>query len=95
MDDHVDSDSDSDPERLKEQHLENVKNFFEVVLKAKAVVDRTFFVSGREAYEVQKNGEQPSEGRSVVYMQSLCFSDFGSPSHVQQLSVSNSNALVC
>lgn len=62
MDDHVDGDSDNDPERLKKQHLENVTNFFEVVLKAKDVVDRTFFVSGREACEVQKNGKQPSEG---------------------------------
>ena len=79
-----DSDSDSDdddtkeyPERVKEQHLERVRRFVEEGLKAKAVVDRTFFVSGKEAYQVQKDkekGKQSTEGRSVVYMQSLYFS---------------------
>ena len=83
-DEEIDSDDDDDdddtkenPERVKEQHLERVHRFVEQGLKAKSVVDRTFFVSGREACKVQKDkekGKQSSTGRSVVYMQSLYFS---------------------
>ena len=81
-DEESDSDDDDDtkenPEKVKEQHLEKVRRFFEQGLKAKAVVDRTFFVSGKEACKAQKNekkGKQSTAaGRSVVYMQSLYFS---------------------
>ena len=77
--DHDDDDDDDDgvessPEKVKEQHLEKVRTFFEQGLKAKAVVDRTFFVSGREAYKVQKDekkGKQSTTGRSVVCIQSV------------------------
>ena len=91
--DRVEDDSDDDyddPERLKEQHLERARTFFEQSLKAKAVVDRIFFVSGREACKAQKDkekGKQSTAGRSVVYMQSPYFSMVMSSPHVQQLSV--------
>ena len=76
-DDDDDDDTKENPERVKEQHLERVRRFVEQGLKAKSVVDRTFFVSGREACKVLKDkekGKQSSTGRSVVYMQSLYFS---------------------
>ena len=88
--DRVEDDSDDDnddPERLKEQHLERARTFFEQGLKAKAVVDRIFFVSGREACEAQKDKEfeeskQSTAGRSVVYMQRHTFSTVMVSPHV-------------
>ena len=102
-DEESDSDDDDDdtkesPESVKEQHLERVRRFVEQGLKAKSVVDRTFFVSGREACKVQKDekkGKQSTTGRSVVYMQSLYFSMVMSSPHVQQLLVNTTTIFVC
>ena len=88
-DDSDDDDTKENPERVKEQHLERVRRFVEQGLKAKAVVDRTFFVSGKEALKVQRDkekGEQSTTGRSVVYMQSLYFSTVTSALHSTALS---------
>ena len=78
-----DDDSKENPERVKEQHLEGVRRFVEQGLKAKAVVDRTFFLSGKETCKAQKDeekGKQSTAGRSVVYMQSpYLFIVTGSP----------------
>lgn len=63
--DEVVDDEDIDSAKLKRKHLARVKEFLEQGLQAKAVLARTFFVSGKEACKVQeneKNGEQPSEG---------------------------------
>ena len=76
-DDDDDGDTKENAEKVKEQHLEKVRKFVEQGLKAKAVVDRTFFVSGKEACKAQKDeekGKQSTAGRSVVYMQRHTFS---------------------
>ena len=70
-DDDDDDDTKENPERVKEQHLQRVRRFVEQGLKAKAVVDRTFFVSGKEACKVQKDKEkdkQSTTGKSVVHV---------------------------
>ena len=80
-----DDDDDGNPEKLKEQHLERVRTFLEKGLNAKAVVDRTFFVSGKEACCVQtvkEEGKQSTAGRSVVYMQRHTFSTVMVSPHV-------------
>ncbi len=69
-----DDDDDGNPEELKEQHLEKVRTFLEKGLNAKAVVDRTFFVSGKEAFHVRtdkEEGKQSTAGRSVVHTFSM------------------------
>ena len=63
--DQVVDDDKCDSEALKEQHCQAVREFLEQGLQANAVLDRTFFVSGKEAckaLENEKNGEQPSAG---------------------------------
>ena len=94
-DEEEEEDAKQSPERVKEQHLERVRRFFEQGLKAKAVVDRTFFVSGREACKVQKEkGKQSTAGRSVVGMRSLYFPQSRVP-HILQLSVKTTTIFVC
>ena len=76
-DEESDSDDDCDdaikrqePKALREQHLQRVDEFFVQSLQSNGVLDRTFFVSGKEvckAQENEKKGKQPSAGRSVVY----------------------------
>lgn len=73
-----DSDSDSDgngdhdfeqeSERVKAQHLEKVRHFIEQGLKAKAVVDRTFFVSGKEACKAQENEKKGKQASASMYV---------------------------
>ena len=63
--DEVVDDDECDSEELKEEHCQTVREFLEQGLQANAVLDRTFFVSGREvckAQENEKNGKQPSAG---------------------------------
>ena len=77
-DEESDSDDDCDdaikrqePKALREQHLQRVDEFFVQGLQSNGVLDRTFFVSGKEvckAQENEKKGKQPSAGRSVVYI---------------------------
>ena len=79
VDEDEDSDSDDsdgddavtkqDSESVKEQHLQKVHKFLVQGLKADAVLDRTFFVSGKEVCKAQENEKKgkPSAGRSVVY----------------------------
>ena len=77
-DDDSDSDDDCDDaikrqesKALQEQHLRGVHEFFVQGLQSNGVLDRTFFVSGKEvckAQENEKKGKQPSAGRSVVYI---------------------------
>ena len=57
-----DSDDDEDTSRrdatvetVKKQHLQKVQEFLVQGLQANAVLDRTFFVSGKEACKVQEN----------------------------------------
>ena len=75
-DDGDDAVNEQDPEALKKQHCQKVHEFLEQGLEAKAVLDRTFFVSGKEACKAQENekkGKQLSAGtyifRSVVHVQ--------------------------
>ena len=71
VDEDEDSDSDDDdsdgavnrqdPKALQEEHLQNVREFLVQGLQSKAIMDRTFFVSGKEACKVQeyeKKGKQ-------------------------------------
>ena len=56
---------------LQEQHLRRVHEFFVQGLQSNGVLDRTFFVSGKEVCKAQQNekkGKQPFAGRSVVYI---------------------------
>ena len=75
-DDSDDGVNEQDPEALKKQHCQKVHEFLEQGLEAKAVLDRTFFVSGKEACKAQENekkGKQLSAStyifRSVVHVQ--------------------------
>ena len=70
----MDEDDDSDdairqdPKEVKKQHLERVQEFLVQGLQSNGVLDRTFFVSGKEACKAQENetkGKQPSAGGSV------------------------------
>ena len=63
--------NDEDCDDVKSQHLQNVREFLVQGLQSKAVMDRTFFVSGQEACRVQENekkGKQaPAGGLAGVY----------------------------
>ena len=71
-DEDSDNDEDSDgavhrqnPKVLHDKYLQKVHEFLVQGLQSKAVMDRTFFVSGKEACKVQeneKNGKQASSG---------------------------------
>ena len=53
---------------VKKQHLQKVREFLVQGLQANAVLDRTFFVSGKEACKVQENEKKGKPSSGIIHI---------------------------
>lgn len=71
-----DEEEDGETEDIRSRHLQDVGKFLVQGLQANAILDRTFFVSGREACkarENEKNGEPSSAGIVFLCIIPFCY----------------------